>query len=528
MLFNSYEFIFLYLPVVLVGYFCLGRARRSELANVWLVAASLAFYGYWDARYLPLLVGSIAVNYVLSGRIIAARAAVKAATAERRAAKKALKALAASVDGQAPAATAETADAERRMAAAEQAELAHGRVAKYWFLAGAAFNVALLGFFKYTDFLLENLNYLGADFSLLHIVLPLGISFFTITQLAYLIDCNRGEVTEERHRAGDYALFVSFFPHLLAGPILYHRDMLGQFADAGRRRVNWENMSRGLSLFILGLGKKVLIADALAPYATASFAAPGELSMLEAWAAALCYTLQLFFDFSGYSDMAVGIARMLNIKIPFNFDSPYRAYGVADFWRRWHMSLGAWVKNYLYIPLGGNRAGFSCKLRNLMLSMGIVGLWHGAGWTFIAWGVMHGVGLVADSVWRRYHLPMWRPLGYVLTFVFVMIAWVFFRAASLGDALTILTAMFTGELLVPQKVADLAQHAGVVLPALTAWAAPKKYLLLAVLMVALLPSSQSLVERLRPRPIYAVALAALLLLSIVSLTRVSEFLYFQF
>lgn len=485
MLFNSYEFIFLYLPVVLVGYFLLGRARRSELANVWLVAASLAFYGYWDARYLPLLVGSIAVNYVLSGRIIAARAAAKT-------------------------------------------ERAQGRVAKCWFLAGAAFNVALLGFFKYTDFLLENLNYLGADFSLLHIVLPLGISFFTITQLVYLVDSYEGVV--QSREPVSYALFVSFFPHLLAGPILYHKSMVKQFSDASLRRVNWENMSRGFALFILGLGKKVLIADALSPYVGACFSAPGELSMLEAWTAVICYALQLFFDFSGYSDMAVGIARMINIKIPFNFNSPYRAYGLIDFWQRWHMSLTWAITNYLYTPMvmACKKITFVKAMLATFAAMFIAGIWHGAGWTYVVFGALHGLGLVLNHIWKKKHLPMWRPLGYVLTLLLVLVANAFFRAASVGDAMTILTAMFAGDLLVPQKVADLAQHAGVVLPALTAWAAPKKYLLLAVLMVALLPSSQSLVERLRPRPIYAVALAALLLLSIISLTRVSEFLYFQF
>lgn len=483
MLFNSYEFILLFLPIALIGYFALGKTKKSELANVWLVVISLFFYSYWNIKYLPLLILSIAVNYILSGKIIAA---LKEKCKPR---------------------------------------------AKGYFILGMVFNVGLLGFYKYTDFLLENLNCLGADFNLLHIVLPLGISFFTLTQLAYIVDCYRNEVTDERHTIINYTLFVSFFPHLLAGPILYHKDMLGQFADKSLRHINWENMVRGSSLFIIGLAKKVLIADSLAPYVGTSFGAPAELTFFEAWAAALSYTLQLFFDFSGYSDMAVGIALMLNIRIPFNFNSPYRSYGVADFWRRWHMSLGAWVKNYLYIPLGGNRHGFVQKLRNLLVAMGIVGIWHGAGWTFIIWGIMHGIGLVADSVWKKFHLPMWKPLGYLLTFVFVLVAWVFFRADSVAAAFTILTAMFGGAPIVfPEKIAVFMNHyLGIIVPQLPHnWAAPKKFMLLATLMVIFLPSSQQIATTFRPRTRYAVALAVLMVVSLFSLTKVSEFLYFQF
>ena len=318
MLFNSYEFLFLFFPIALLGYFVLGKRADSNAANLWLVIAGLFFYSYWNVRYLPLLLASIAFNYVCSGVILRYRK-----RADKRAVRKAA------------------------------------------FIFGLCMNAALLGFYKYTDFLLENVNLLlGGAFTPLHIILPLGISFFTITQMVYLVDCYEGVAKD--HNLVNYALFVSFFPHLLAGPILYHKPMMKQFSDPQTKAVQWENIARGVSLFVIGLAKKVLIADQFVQYVAVGFGAPERLTFFDGWITAICYAIQLFFDFSGYSDMAVGIARMMNIKIPINFDSPYRAYGIIDFWRRWHMSLGTCVRNYLY----GNTEKFFCctiELRNITI-----------------------------------------------------------------------------------------------------------------------------------------------------------------
>ena len=483
MLFNSYEFLFLFLPIAVGGYFLLGsREKNSEWANVWLVGLSLFFYSYWDITYLPLLLLSIGVNYVVSGYIIRYRK-------------------------------------EKQQ-----------NNAKMVFLLGILCNAGLLGFFKYTDFFLENLNDLGAQFPLLHIVLPLGISFFTITQMVFLVDCYEG-IAKERSLL-HYALFVSFFPHLLAGPILYHRPMMKQFKDTALRRVNWDNMGRGLSLFIVGFAKKVLIADSLVSYVAQGFAHPEQLNLVDSWVVAVCYMMQLYFDFSGYSDMALGIARMLNINIPVNFNSPYRAYGIIDFWQRWHMSLTTTITNYLYTPMvmACKKITFGKAMAATFASMFIAGIWHGAGWNYIIFGSLHGGGLVLNHIWKKYHLWMWKPLGYVLTLLLVLAAFVFFRAASVADALQILCAMAGGNgIAFPYPVAlFLHNHWGVDMAYVRLGELPKKMLVVSLLLVAFCPNSNVLIQRLQPKRKWALALAILFVWGVVSLSQVTEFLYFQF
>lgn len=481
MLFNSYEFLFLFLPIALGGYFFLGsREKTSEWANIWLVCLSFFFYSYWDIRYLPLLLLSIGVNYLISGRMIRSRQEKKN-----------------------PRTT---------------------------FLVGMFFNAGLLGVFKYTDFFIENLNFLGEDLPLLHIVLPLGISFFTITQMVYLVDCYEG-LAKERNLV-HYALFVSFFPHLLAGPILYHRPMMKQFDDRRLRVIDWDNMGRGLTLFIIGLAKKVLIADSFVSFVGSGFAHPGQLTLLDSWAVAICYMMQLYFDFSGYSDMAVGIARMMNIQIPINFDAPYRAYGTINFWQRWHMSLTTTITNYLYTPMvmAYKKITFGKAMLATFLSMLIAGAWHGAGWNYIIFGALHGVGLVLNHTWKKYHLWMWKPLGYVLTLVFVLVAFVFFRAESVADALQVLYAMVGGHgVALPLSVAGAFHHyLGISVAVLAGAHIPKKVFLAALLLVALCPSSNRLVKNMEPNNKWAVAMAVLYVWEITSLSQVTEFLYFQF
>ena len=405
LLFNSYEFIFLFLPITVVGFFLISK-RSHALGTLWLVAASLFFYGWWDVRYVPLLCASIGFNYLVGGRI------------ERLAAGHAI------TPGEHVA-----------------SDVPHAAARKGWLAFGIVINVLLLGYFKYMDFFLGTMNALaGANlFDLPHIVLPLGISFFTFTQTAYLVDAYRGQAKNESLLT--YCEFVTIFPHLIAGPITNHREMIPQFVADATFRVNWDNTARGITIFTSGLFNKVVIADSIAPWVNGVFARADALTFLEAWIGALGYTLQLYFDFSGYSEMAIGLGLMLNLKLPVNFNSPYQALSVIDFWRRWHMTLGLWVKNYLYIPMGGGRCGVAKKMRNLFCSMLIIGLWHGAGWTFVFWGGLHGIMLMINHLWRLTKIELPKVLCWAMTFLGVVVCWVFFRAENFHDAWCVLVAM---------------------------------------------------------------------------------------
>lgn len=330
MLFNSYEFIFLFLPITFAGFFLLGKYAKNY-AVIWLVIASFVFYGYWDYHYVPLLFCSILFNYLVGMKIEKTNS-------------------------------------------------------KNWLFFGIIINIILLGYFKYTDFFLGTINDISGEhyFDLPNIVLPLGISFFTFTQTAYLVDAYRGEAVNRSFTT--YCEFVTIFPHLIAGPIINHKEMIPQFIADKTFKINYANLAMGISIFSMGLFKKVAVADKLATWANVAFSNTETLTFIEAWIGAVSYTFQLYFDFSGYSEMAIGLGLMFNLKLPINFNSPYKATSIIDFWRRWHMTLGLWVRDYLYIPMGGNRNGEFCKMRNLFISMMIIGLWHGAGWTFVLWG----------------------------------------------------------------------------------------------------------------------------------------------
>jgi len=395
-LFHSYGFIFLFLPLTLLGFFLLGRLGLFRWALAWLVLASLIFYGWWDADYLVLLLASIVVNYHL-GRALASRQA--------------------------------------------------GNIAAKGLLAmGIAVNLALLAYFKYAVFIVGNINQLaGSDYQVPEIVLPLAISFFTFQQIAYLVDAYYDRARE--YSFLNYSLFVSFFPQLIAGPIVHHREMMPQFEGRRIFRFSYENMD-------VGLFKKVLLADGMAQFSEPVFASAAggvELSFFEAWGGALAYTLQIYFDFSAYSDMAIGLAWMFGISLPLNFASPYKAVNIIEFWRRWHMTLSRFLRDYLYIPLGGRRKGRGRRHLNIMVTMLLGGLWHGAAWTFVVWGGLHGLFLVINHGWRslRHRLgqdlerstPWGRLLAAGCTFLVVTVAWVFFRADSFGSALSMLSSM---------------------------------------------------------------------------------------
>lgn len=402
MLFNSYEFLFVFLPIIFFGFFGIARKNR-RIAAFWLAVASLFFYGYWNPVFVGLLVSSIIFNYGAGNWL--------ARTRDR-----------------------------------------HGH-SKLALCVAVTINLSILGYFKYANFFLATANnVLDKSWVPLDVILPLGISFFTFTQIAFLVDVYRKIVKE--YDFVHYLLFVTYFPHLIAGPVLHHKQMMPQFAHEETYRINWENIAVGLSIFILGLTKKVVIADTLAPIANGVFDAAHsgiDVMLVDAWAGALAYTFQLYFDFSGYSDMAIGISLMFNVRLPRNFDSPYRATNVIDFWRRWHMTLSAFLRDYLYLALGGNRRGKFRRYLNLMITMLLGGLWHGANWTFVFWGGLHGLYLVANHAWRglishfgwRWWGPLWlgKVLAWALTFFSVVIGWVFFRAETLSDARAVLAGM---------------------------------------------------------------------------------------
>jgi len=393
MLFNSYEFIFVFLPVTLVIYFYLNHKRLPEASKGFLVFSSLFFYSWWNIAYLPLILSSMLFNYVV-GKLLSKEDALK-----RQFSKKSI------------------------------------------LIFGVLLNLLLLAYFKYSDFFIENLNYsFESNIDLLNLALPLAISFFTFQQISYLVDSYRQETHE--YDFLNYALFVTFFPQLIAGPIVHHKEMMPQFANIRNKVKNYRNISMGIFVFSLGLFKKVVIADSFATCANVGFDSASVLNLIEAWVVSLSYTFQLYFDFSGYTDMAVGLALMFNIKLPLNFNSPYKAINIQDFWRRWHITLGRFLKDYIYIPLGGNRKGEFRTYNNLMATFVIGGIWHGAGWTFVFWGLLHGLALVLHRAWSKLGFKMWSWLAWLITFNFVNVAWVFFRAKTWDDAVKILGSMF--------------------------------------------------------------------------------------
>lgn len=404
MLFNSYIFIFIFLPLTLLGWYMLNRYRLFKPAQVFLAGMSLWFYGYFNVYYLAIILSSTGLNYLLSWLLTRVRS--------------------------------------------------H---AKIWnrigLAAGVILNLGILFYFKYYDFFIENINYVfRTDFTLKHILLPLGISFFTFQQLSFIIDRCLG-------RCGHYSLvnyvtFVTFFPQLIAGPIVLYKEMIPQFEDTAKRSFNAASFSRGIYLFVLGLAKKVLLADTFALMANYGFAQTYSLDTVSTIVTVLAYTFELYFDFSGYSDMAIGLGRMFNIELPVNFNAPYRACSIKEFWQRWHITLSRFFVTYVYIPLGGSRKGRARMLINTFIIFLLSGLWHGAAWTYIAWGAMHGLLVVWDNLGivgvsghegkrpARFHIPPW--LGWIFTFALFNMSLFFFRSQSIPAAIQLFRNLFAG------------------------------------------------------------------------------------
>jgi len=478
MLFNSYPFIFLFLPVVLLGYFVL--CRRGDLAPVvWLALASLTFYAFSGWRFVPLLAASIAFNYTVGYLLI-----------------------------------------EKKMRSE-------------WRLAaltiGVGGDLLLLGIFKYAGFFAANLDALFSTAIAVNIVLPVGISFYTFTQIAFLVDAYRGHVA--RYALPHYALFVTYFPHLIAGPILHHKDMIPQFERADSKRADPHLILCGLIVFGIGLFKKTGLADGIQPLVSLAFgqAAP---SFDQAWIGALAYTFQLYFDFSGYSDMAIGMSLMFGIFLPLNFNSPYKSASIIEFWRRWHMTLSAFLRDYLYIPLGGNRHGRVLRYVNLMITMLLGGLWHGAAWTFVAWGALHGAYLCINHAWSHFApkpglrlAPLARLAGFILTFAAVVVAWVFFRADSIAQALSILATMADpGHIVLGHS--EITKAALIAIYAVAAWCLPNTQQIMRYDH-----TNRTVGEHFRDvqmRPWFLCASAAVLAFGILGIQQHSEFIYFRF
>lgn len=393
MLFSTPVFIFIFLPISFFVYFFLNKIRMVYAGKIWLVACSLFFYGYWDVSYLALLLGSILFNFIAGGAISPYSKGLK-------------------------------------LPISRKAVLTTAIIV----------NLFLLGYYKYTNFFIENINAMtGFELTLRNIILPLGISFYTFTQTAFLVDSYRGGAKE--YDFVNYALFVTFFPHLIAGPILHHKEMMTQFESKWTWAIRYRNIFMGIFIFSIGIFKKIIIADTFAIYADAGFSPGATHDFLSSWATSLSYTFQLYFDFSGYCDMAIGAALLFNIWLPLNFNSPYKSFNIQDFWRRWHITLGRYLRDYIYIPLGGNRCASYRIYINLFVTFLLGGLWHGASWMFAIWGSMHGGALVLHRWWSKRGYSMPKPLAWFVTFVFVNVTWVFFRAHSLDDAKNILRGM---------------------------------------------------------------------------------------
>jgi alginate O-acetyltransferase complex protein AlgI len=386
MLFNSYIFIFLFLPITLCVYFLLNKIKALTAAKLWLILASLFFYGYWNISYIVLIIFSILFNYSLA-RLLFSKFESKLAL-----------------------------------------------------IFGLIVNVSLLAYFKYSNFLVDNLSQiLNLTISIEPIILPLAISFFTFQQIAFLVDSWKNKVKD--YNFLNYALFIVFFPQLIAGPIIHHSNIIPQFKQLSNLLVDYKNILLGLLIFSIGLFKKVIIADTLLVVVNNGFDHSISLTLIESWIVSLSYTFQLYFDFSGYADMAVGLALMFNIYLPFNFNSPYKALNIKDFWRRWHITLSSFLREYIYIPLGGNKLNQSGVIRNIMITFLIGGIWHGAGWTFIFWGLLHGLGLSLHYLWTRTNIVINRILAQIMTLLFINLTWVFFRAEEWNDAVKVLEGM---------------------------------------------------------------------------------------
>jgi alginate O-acetyltransferase complex protein AlgI len=460
MLFSSAEFIFIFLPVTFFVYFFFAKRFSFLYAKAWLLLASLFFYAYWHPANVLIIIFSMIFNYLVGNKL-----------------------------GQ-----------------------SKNRII---LIFGIVANLGVLFYYKYVDFFLANLNIItNNSFSLLHIILPIGISFFTFQQIAFLVDNYEGKVPQ--FPFADYCLFVTYFPQLIAGPIVHHSEMMPQFLDTKNQKINYENLTKGFFIFMMGLAKKIIIADTMSLVVSRGYSNSNLLTSLEAWFTSICYSIQLYFDFSGYSDMAIGLALFFNIKIPINFNSPYKSKNIQEFWRRWHITLSRFLRDYLYIPLGGSNAGDLITYRNLFITFLLGGIWHGAGWTFIIWGTLHGIALIINRIFNKlsFSLPVW--ISVFVTFIFVNITWVFFKASTLQVAVNMLHSMFVSDKL-PNNFVLITDYYN-----LPIW--------IVALILLFGKNTNEISKKFKPNAFFLLLIILLVLLNMLFLNSSisQEFLYFDF
>lgn len=476
MLFPTYEFCFLFLPITLCTYFILGKlCHRTKTCHLFLILASWFFYGYFNISYLTILIGSNLFNFTIAS-------AMHFFITKQK-----------------------------------------NTFAKITFIFGINVNLLLLGYFKYYDFFIENINFIfQSNLTVMHIILPLGISFFIFQQILFLVEQYRNRLAPGLFI--DYLLFVSFFPQLVAGPIVKYEEIISQLHEKDHERPNSDNLSRGIYLFVIGLFKKIILADSLALIANNGFALT-EYGFCSAWVTSISYTLQIYFDFSGYSDMARGLGRMFNISLPVNFDSPYRSGSIREFWKRWHITLGRTLRECIYIPLGGNRNGLAVFILATMTTFFLSGLWHGAAWTFILWGTLYGLLIILEKIfsWEK-RVPY--LIRRITTLSCINFLWVLFRAESIPKALSIYRGMFYFTDFDLRQTASLASSFGV------GMISQLGYLILFLVgglsLVLASPNSTQLDTHFRCNVRTCAFCIVLLLTSVIGMTRVSNFIYFNF
>jgi len=460
LLFNSYEFLLVFLPLTFFIYFYLNSKKQITLSKIFLVIASLVFYSWWNVIYLPLILGSMIFNFYV-GQFLGKKRT------------------------------------------------------KQMLTFGIIGNVALLGYFKYTDFFIENFNWaLNKDVELLHLALPLAISYFTFQQIAFLVDSYRGETKE--YNFLNYALFITFFPQLLMGPIMHHKEIIPQFQTKWKSFIKWENVALGLFIFAIGLSKKTLIGDPLTDYAQYAFDNAQKLSMVEAWYASVSYVLSYYFDLSGYADMAIGIGKMFNINIPKNFNSPYKARNFADYWKRWHITLSRFLSDYVYKSLGGNKSLVWVMYLNIMITFFVSGFWHGAGWNFVVWGLLNGIFVVMAHMMKKANLEMNFYVAWFLMFFGLILTRILFVSNDFADAWYVTTTLF--------DISNLRfENLFYIDPYLQSF-----YIVLALYLALACKNSMEISENFKPNFKYIFYTVILLAASMFTFSSAKEFLYFQF
>jgi alginate O-acetyltransferase complex protein AlgI len=484
MLFNSFEYVFLFVPATIIVFFLLTRKAPAVVARVWLLFCSLFFYSYWNILYLPLLLGSILFNYGIG----------------------------------------------RALNSKNEALQRIPRMAVLW--TGIIGNLALLGYFKYAGFFVATINSsLGTNLVLLKIALPLGISYFTFIQISYVVAAYRGLSNEKN--IFNYGLFVSFFPQMICGPIVYYNEMMPQFNDLKNRAVNWDNIMKGLLMFSIGLFKKTVIADNLVAWATQGFDRATTLNFFEAWFTSLSFTFQLYNDFSGSLDMANGVALMLNINFPINFNSPYKAVSIQDYWRRFHITLIRFLRDHVYIPLGGSKKGKARLYFNIVIIFIVAAVWHGTLLSYVLWGLLSSAAMIIHRIWSKSGRSMNKYLAWIITFNFVNVANTVFRALTAGDSLKVLKGMVgLNGFMLPEKLKNISflKATGIGFGNWLGNIGGDKYYLIYFLigaaLLAFIPkNARELSERMKPNLKWALFVAFLLGMGIIHMTQVTEFIY---